>query len=179
LSRLCSSRECWLFPRGAVANYVNAFAVQSLAYTATFDTLGAAARIQVPTLIVHSEHALSPALARRFFSRLAGPREEVWLSSPGQIDFYDRRPLIDAAADAIVDFFGRASATAGLYVTQLVYPRQRIEQSTLDRTDRFLASPDLPPALARQILEARDGVARALRAQACDVAAGQSGGPAG
>ncbi|HKA68318.1 MAG TPA: aminopeptidase N [Actinomycetes bacterium] len=88
-------------------------------------------------------------------------------------------PYSDAYFDSIVDFFGRASATAGLYVTQLVYPRQRIEQSTLDRTDRFLASPDLPPALARQILEARDGVARALRAQACDVAAGQSGGPAG
>src|SRR5262245_9548867 len=94
-------------PRGAVANYVNAFAVQSLAYTATFDALGAAALIQVPTLIVHSERALSPALARQFFSHLGGPREEVWLSSSGQIDFYDRRSLIDAAADAIVEFFGR------------------------------------------------------------------------
>jgi aminopeptidase N len=88
-------------------------------------------------------------------------------------------PYVDGYFDSIADFFGRASATAGLYVTQLVYPRHRIEQSTLDRTDQFLASPDLPPALSRQILEAKDGVARALRAQARDIAAGQSAGPAG
>jgi aminopeptidase N len=81
-------------------------------------------------------------------------------------------PYYDAYFDSIADFFGRASATAGLFVTQLVYPRQRIEQSTLDRTDSFLDSPDLSPVLARQILETRDGVARALRARACDAAAG-------
>jgi fermentation-respiration switch protein FrsA (DUF1100 family) len=92
-------------PRGAVANYRNAFAVQSLAYTTSFDSLGAAALIEVPTLIVHSEHALAPALARRFIGNLTGPYEEVWLESQGQIDFYDQRVLIDAAADAIVRFF--------------------------------------------------------------------------
>jgi uncharacterized protein len=93
--------------RGAVANYVNAFAVQSRAYTLTFDSLGSAARIAVPTLIVHSEHALAPELARRFSGSLAGPHDEVWLPSQGQIDFYDQRPIVDAAADAIVTFFAR------------------------------------------------------------------------
>src|SRR5262245_17768284 len=92
--------------RGAVANYVNAFAVQSRVYTATFDSLNAAALITVPTLIVHSEQALAPALARRFIGNLAGAHDELWLRSQGQIDFYDQRPLIDAAADAIVSFFG-------------------------------------------------------------------------
>lgn len=97
--------------RGAVANYVNAFAVQSRAYTATFDSLSAAARIEVPTLIVHSERALAPAMARRFASSLTAPREELWLPSQGQVDFYDQRPLIGAAADAIVRFFGRSLAS--------------------------------------------------------------------
>ena len=54
--------------RGAVANYVNAFAVQSMAYTAGFDALGAAPAIKAPTLMVHSENALAPALARAFFA---------------------------------------------------------------------------------------------------------------
>ena len=58
--------------RGAVANYVNGFAVQSMAYTATFDALGAAPEIKAPTLMVHSEKALAPALARAFFAALAG-----------------------------------------------------------------------------------------------------------
>jgi len=92
--------------RGAVAHYVNAFAVQSRAYTATFDSLNAAALITVPTLIVHSEQALAPALARRFIGGLTGPHDQIWLRSQGQIDFYDRPALIDAAADAIVNFFG-------------------------------------------------------------------------
>src|SRR5262249_16339301 len=47
-------------PRGAVDNYTNAFAVQSLAYTTPFHTQAAAARIEVPFLLVHSEHALAP-----------------------------------------------------------------------------------------------------------------------
>jgi uncharacterized protein len=91
--------------RGAVANYVNALAVQSRAYTATFDSLGAAALINIPTLIVHAEKALAPALARRFIANLAGPHEELWLTSRGQIDFYDQPALIGTAADAIVDYF--------------------------------------------------------------------------
>ena len=93
--------------RGAVANYVNAFAVQSRAYTTTFDSMGAAALIKVPAFIVHSEMALAPALARRFIANLAGLHEELWLSSRGQIDFYDQAALIGAAADAIVDYFAR------------------------------------------------------------------------
>jgi len=93
--------------RGAVPDYVNAFAVQSRAYTATFDSMGAAELIKVPTLIVHAEKALAPALARRFIAKLAGPHEEVWLTSRGQIDFYDQPALIGAAADAIVNYFAR------------------------------------------------------------------------
>jgi len=93
--------------RGAVPNYVNAFAVQSRAYTATFDSIGAAELITVPTLIVHAEKALAPARARRFIANLAGPREELWLTSRGQIDFYDQPALISAAVDAIVNYFAR------------------------------------------------------------------------
>jgi uncharacterized protein len=93
--------------RGAVANYVNAFAVQSRAYTATFDSMGAATLIKVPTLIVHSENALAPPLARRFIANLTGPHEALWLKSQGQIDFYDQPALVGAAADAIVNYFAR------------------------------------------------------------------------
>ncbi len=90
-------------PRGAVPNYTNGFAVQSLAYTAPFDAQEAASRIQVPFLLVHSEHALAPALARKFYAAVTTPKHELWLESEGQIDFYDDDRLIGAAADAIAD----------------------------------------------------------------------------
>jgi fermentation-respiration switch protein FrsA (DUF1100 family) len=92
-------------PRGAVANYVNGFAVQSMAYTATFDALGAAPAITVPTLMVHSEKALSPALARSFFAALRVPRDELWVQSTCQIDFYDGPAIVAQAADRIDEFF--------------------------------------------------------------------------
>jgi len=95
-------------PRGAVPNYVNGFAVQSLAYTTPFDAQEAAARIRVPFLLIHSEHALVPPLARAFYASVAGPKSELWLESVGQIDFYDDERLIGLAADAIAEHFATA-----------------------------------------------------------------------
>ena len=101
-------REAYEFygtPRGAVRNYVNAFAVQSFAYTTPFDAIGAAALIEVPTLILHSENALAPPLARKFITQLRAPVETAWLASSGQIDFYDDPVLIGQSADLIATFF--------------------------------------------------------------------------
>ena len=53
----------------------------------------------------------------------------------------------------------------GLYPTLLVSP------AVVSRTDDYLAASDVPPALARLLLEGRDGVVRALRARARDTAA--------
>jgi fermentation-respiration switch protein FrsA (DUF1100 family) len=90
-------------PRGAVDNYTNGFALQSLAYTTRFDAQEAAARIRVPFLLLHSEHALAPPLARRFYATVRTSKSELWLDSPGQIDFYDDPRLINPAVDAIAE----------------------------------------------------------------------------
>jgi len=96
-------------PRGAVDNYTNGFAVQSLAYTTAFDAQEAAARISVPFLLVHSEHALAPPLARQFYGSVPVPKSELWLESQGQIDFYDDARCIDPAVDAIAEHFNRTT----------------------------------------------------------------------
>jgi hypothetical protein len=106
-------REAYEFygtPRGAVDNYTNGFAVQSLAYTTPFDAQEAAARIGVPFLLVHSDHALAPPLARNFYATVTTPKSELWLESQGQIDFYDDPRLIGHAADAIADHFTTITA---------------------------------------------------------------------
>jgi uncharacterized protein len=100
-------REAYEFygtPRGAAPNYVNGYAVQSLAYSLPFDARGAAGAIEVPVLIVHSDNALAPALARAFYSDVRSPKRELWLESTGQIDFYDDPKLIAPAADAVAAF---------------------------------------------------------------------------
>jgi fermentation-respiration switch protein FrsA (DUF1100 family) len=60
-----------------------------------------------PVLVVHSEQALLPSLAHRFFAGLGGKKEELWLKSVGQIDFYDDPKLIDLAADEAAEWFSR------------------------------------------------------------------------
>jgi hypothetical protein len=92
--------------RGAVPNYVNAFAVLSRNDTLPYDAQSAAARIRVPTLMVHSEKALAPALARKFFEGLAGAKSQHWLESKGQIDFYDDPRLIEPSADLLAAHLG-------------------------------------------------------------------------
>ncbi|WP_431680910.1 aminopeptidase N [Kitasatospora sp. KL5] len=52
-----------------------------------------------------------------------------------------------------------------------LYPAYQVEQATLDATDAWLASADPAPALRRQVVEARAGIERALKAQAADRAA--------
>jgi len=103
-------REAYEFygtPRGAVPNYSNAFAVQSWAYTLPFDVIYLRSEMEKPALIVHSDKALLPALARRFYDGLGAAKEALWLDSVGQIDFYDDAKLIDPAADKIAEWFKR------------------------------------------------------------------------
>jgi len=97
-------------PRGAVANYTNGFAVMSREVTLPFDAQSAAAAITVPTLMIHSEKALAPPLARSFFAGLAGPKREIWVESEGQIDFYDRPERFEPAADRLAEHFREALA---------------------------------------------------------------------
>jgi hypothetical protein len=91
--------------RGAHPNYRNAFAVQSRWETLLFEAQSAAPRIRVPALVVHSEAALAPQLARSFHERLGAPRRQMWLESKGQVDFYDNPTLIAAAALAVDAWF--------------------------------------------------------------------------
>jgi uncharacterized protein len=100
-------REAYEFygtPRGQVPNYVNGYAVQSFAYTLPFDVRGAAEVVTAPVLMVHSERALAPDLAHVFYSAVRSRKQELWLESQGQIDFYDDPKLIAPAADSVAQF---------------------------------------------------------------------------
>src|SRR5262245_6129998 len=107
-------REAYEFygtPRGQVPNYVNAYAVQSFAYSLPFDARGAADDIDVPVLLVHSENALAPQLAHAFYDAVTAPKQERWVSSQGQIDFYDDLTLSGPAADAVADFLSASTSS--------------------------------------------------------------------
>lgn len=89
-------------PRAAHPNYTNAFAVMSREHFLPFDVQPAAVRLRVPMVMIHSEKALSPAWARRFYDRLSVPKQIHWLPSKGQVDFYDEPTLVGQASDLLV-----------------------------------------------------------------------------
>lgn len=64
------------------------------------------------------------------------------------------------------------SIQIGMDVVRGLFPSLQDSPGTLAATDEWLADrADAAPALRRLVLEARDDLARALRAQACDVTA--------
>jgi len=102
---LAEAFEYYGTSRGAVPNYVNEFALMSREQTLPWDAQSAAYDITVPTVMVHSEKALAPPLARKFFASLGGLKEQVWMESEGQIDFYDDPGRISSAADELTRHF--------------------------------------------------------------------------
>ena len=86
---------------------------------------------------------------------------------PGQHELL--QPFRDRYFGAISGVWGRRSSEVAQTVVIGLYPSWDISQAGLDAADRFLADPDVPPALRRLVLEGRAGVERALRARAFDV----------
>lgn len=104
---LAEAFEYYGTARGRTPTYRNEFALMSREHTLPWDAQSAAKDIAAPTLMIHSEHALAPGLARAFFAALAGPKEELWVESNGQIDFYDDPALVQPAADRLDAHFRR------------------------------------------------------------------------
>ncbi|WP_329592370.1 aminopeptidase N [Streptomyces sp. NBC_01005] len=82
--------------------------------------------------------------------------------------------------DAIERVWAERSIQIGVIVVKGLFPALQDDPATLAATDAWLsAHADAAPALRRLVLEARDDLARALRAQACDAGAAEAGAAAG
>ncbi|MGB3481163.1 MAG: aminopeptidase N [Mycobacterium sp.] len=77
-------------------------------------------------------------------------------------------PFTERYFEAITGVWERRSSEVAQTVVIGLYPAWDISQAALDAADRFLSSPDLPPALRRLVVEGRAGVERALRARTVD-----------
>lgn len=98
--------EYYLNPEiGQVPNWSHdKFAVMNWETWLTYRPVSAADGIEVPTLIINSEGAATPAAATDFVERLKGQKEEVWLEG-GQLDFYYKPAQVNAAVNTLVAHF--------------------------------------------------------------------------
>ncbi|MFJ9658831.1 aminopeptidase N [Streptomyces griseoflavus] len=121
----------------------------------------AAVKAQCWARVVESD-ALSNALVEATISGFAQPSQRELLA-----------PYAEKYFAAIEQVWSERSIQIGMDVVRGLFPSLVDSPATLDATDAWLAShEDTAPALRRLVLEARDDLARALRGQACDTAAG-------
>ncbi|WP_432573537.1 aminopeptidase N [Kineococcus sp. SYSU DK005] len=79
------------------------------------------------------------------------------------------RPFVEPYFEALRTVWSERTNEMAQQVVTGLYPLLLADAELLERTDRWLAGAhDAPPALRRLVLENRDGVARALRAQERD-----------
>jgi aminopeptidase N len=78
------------------------------------------------------------------------------------------RPYVEPYFTALKDIWANRTNEMAQTIVVGMYPTVLADQELVDRTDAWLRDESLAPALRRLVLESRDGVARALRAQARD-----------
>lgn len=93
--------------RGLIPQYDNKFNLASWEPWLTYDSVAIGAKLDKPTLIVHSEAAAVPQGAHAFFTLLKGDASEIWLEDVTQFDFYDNPGDVTRSADAAAAHFER------------------------------------------------------------------------
>ncbi|MBT2449198.1 aminopeptidase N [Streptomyces sp. ISL-43] len=123
----------------------------------------AAVKDQAWAAVVESD-ALSNALVEATIAGMQQPSQRDLLAGFAQPYFA-----------AIEGLWADRSIQIGMDVVRGLYPSLQDSQATVDATDAWLAAHEsAPPALRRLVLESRDDLARALRAQHCDATAGEA-----
>jgi aminopeptidase N len=121
----------------------------------------AAVKAQAWAQVVESD-ALSNALVEATIAGFARPSQRELLA-----------PYTQKYFAAIERVWTERSIQIGMDVVRGLFPAYQDSRATLEATDAWLAAhAGAAPALRRLVLEARDDLARALRGQECDAAAG-------
>jgi aminopeptidase N len=88
---------------------------------------------------------------------------------PGQLDLL--RPYVERYFDALASVWEGRSLEVALAFARGLYPGLVVSDEVVAASDRYLESGQPPGPVHRTVVEGRDGVARALRARARDIAA--------
>jgi aminopeptidase N len=128
-----------------------------------------AARAARPTAEAKAEAWASivddPRLPNAMLSATMGGFQQA-----GQEDLL--RPYRARYFESIERLWAERTNEVAINIVTTTYPFVLIEQETIDETDAYLRTGNAVPAIRRLLVEGRDGVERALRARAVDVAAG-------
>lgn len=91
--------------RGALPQWNKGFNVMSWEDWLTYNPTTLARNIQLPTLMIHSDEAVLPDYAKRFFSDIPHTHKELYWTEGNQFDFYDNERNVNESVAQIDAFF--------------------------------------------------------------------------
>jgi uncharacterized protein len=85
--------------RGSQPGWINRSAVMFFEPFLQFNAINAGRDIKAPTLVIHSDTALVPNGARRFFDSISTKQKNLhWMTTENHIAFYDQPEVVEEAA---------------------------------------------------------------------------------
>lgn len=97
--------------RGGLPEWKNEFAVMSYEPWLDFDPISKAAKIKIPTIMVHSDGCAFPDQVKKFHSLLGGVKELAW-GDGFHYDYYDQPAQVDYAVKNVTRFLDKHLAAA-------------------------------------------------------------------
>ncbi len=92
--------------RGSRPGWVNRSAVMFFEPFLQFNAIDSGKEIEAPTLVIHSDTALVPDGARRFFASLPATQKNLhWMTTQNHIAFYDQPEVVEEAAGQATQWF--------------------------------------------------------------------------
>lgn len=92
--------------RGTRPGWVNRSAVMFFEPFLQFNAIDAGREIKAPTLVIHSDKALVPDGARRFFASIPTTKKNLhWMKTANHIAFYDQPEVVQEAAGEAAKWF--------------------------------------------------------------------------
>lgn len=83
----------------------NRYAVMSDADLLDYESLSAAARLDIPHLMIHSDQSFLPAVARRHFASIpSADKRLLWEGDTPHLAYYDNPELLDATTAKVAAF---------------------------------------------------------------------------
>lgn len=101
--------------RGTRPGWVNRSAVMFFEPFLQFNAIDAGREIEAPTLVIHSDKALVPDGARRFFASIPTNQKNLhWMTTANHIAFYDQPQVVQEAAGKAAQWFKQTLVEAQL-----------------------------------------------------------------
>lgn len=91
--------------RNPSARWENRSATMFFEHFLQFNSIHSGKSIKAPTMVIHSDAALVPEGARRFYDSLPGEKKLAWMNTRQHISLYDEKPIVDEAAANAIGWF--------------------------------------------------------------------------